>query len=125
MVVGVVGSLSRKGVMEDGLKNTLSLNAGDAPRRAFAGPCLFLVAQAHHRRTAPLCLPLEHLDKVEITRAHERRIDFYQDEGSRCARLGIVDPWISKDHATLIRAVACWKIVDNGSKNGTGVNGRK
>ncbi|TMQ18272.1 MAG: FHA domain-containing protein [Deltaproteobacteria bacterium] len=114
--------------MERRMRNTLpfAFDIDDRKdRNPAAAACLFLVAQAHRRRVTPLCVQLGSADRVKLSRADQHCVDVHADGDVRSMRLGIVDAWISSNHATLVRESSCWKIVDERSMNGTFVNGRR
>ena len=95
----------------------------EAWQRPRCVPCLFLVTPATRGGEVPLRLSLADLDEVKLARGAQRHICNYSTGSGRSLDVGIVDSWMSSAHATLVRDVLDWKLVDNDSTNGTKVNG--
>jgi len=87
------------------------------------GPCLFLVARGHQPTSPPLRLRLNRHDQVEVRRGEA--LDVAPRHGEPSIDLAIPDTKISARHARFERCLGAWCVKDDGSKNGTFVNGHR
>jgi DNA-binding NtrC family response regulator len=86
------------------------------------GPCLFLVARGHQPLSLPLRLQLSRRDRVDVRRGDTLDLTSRRGE-SPSVDFVIPDAKVSAQHARLERALGRWCVTDDGSKNGTFVNG--
>ena len=97
--------------------------------RSFAAPYLILALECERPLAMPARLSLAEVDRVVIGRADERSWLRVREGGSAVLRAGLVDGWMSIKHASFARTSSAsgsgWVIRDEGSKNGTFVNGRQ
>ncbi|HUS64774.1 MAG TPA: sigma 54-interacting transcriptional regulator [Kofleriaceae bacterium] len=102
--------------------NTLSLS----PRRG-GGPAiepqLTLLLQTTAPRRPSVRYRLGDIDEVRLARGAEASAE--RDAAARRLRLAVPDGWMSSRHALLARAAGAWRLTDEGSKNGTRVNGER
>ena len=109
------------GKVED--EATISLeDEGGIRRRPPAGPSLVLALAASAPSEPPACISLANVDKVRLGRGPRYRV--VRGE-SRELTVELADPSTSSSHARLVRLERGWAIADDGSKNGTLVNGRR
>jgi len=85
------------------------------------GPCLFLVARGHQPEAPPLRLRLDRHDQVEVRRGEA--LDVAPRAREPALDLVVPDTKISAQHARFERCLGAWCVKDEGSKNGTFVNG--
>lgn len=96
----------------------------DADRRpadTTADPYLVLSAECAHPTRSPRLISLTGLDEVWIGRGSE--LEFVR-AGARAVALSVPDGWASTRHARLIRSGGAWLVEDQGSRNGTRVDGQ-
>ncbi len=91
---------------------------GGPPRHSF----LFLVFQCDRLQEPSSRFSLSDLDIVSIGRGKSRSAR-RADRGDRALRLDVLDSWMSSDHVRLTRVLSRWVVEDDGSKNGTFLNG--
>ena len=111
--------------MKDEGKNNGTVSLEDearSPRRPPAGPSLVLVMTASAPAQQPTCISLSGVDEARLGRGPRYRV---ADGGSRELTIELADPATSSSHARLTRVGRGWVITDDGSKNGTLVNGRR
>ncbi len=93
--------------------------------RSFAAPYLVVALECEQPLAMPVRLSLAEVDRATVGRADERIWQRVSEDGCPTLRLGLADGWMSGRHATLARAPGgAWVLRDEGSKNGTFVNGR-
>ena len=85
------------------------------PRRCF----LFLVFQSDRLHEASSRFSLTDLDRIAIGRGKSRSARAVD----RSLRIDVGDSWMSSSHLRLSRVLGRWVVEDDGSKNGTFVNG--
>lgn len=83
---------------------------------------LVLILDADHPLAAPVCLTLAAVDQVSLGRGPAHRV---VETAPRSLRVELADDAVSSQHARLVRGEAGWELVDEQSKNGTFVNGRR
>src|SRR5262249_38371812 len=83
------------------------------------GDCFYQVLQAHQPWAPSSRLWLRGLTALKVGAASSCRFSHDQDVG----HLGIPDAWISASHCSLQSLYGRWTLRDEGSKNGTFVNG--
>src|SRR5512134_2418603 len=102
---------------------TISLVDDPGPaRRIVPEERLIAVLNAARPLEQPASFPLAEIDQVSFGRGAARAVG---GAGRRKLRVDLADPGVSGTHATLVRDGAYWLIVDEGSKNGTRVNGNR
>jgi transcriptional regulator with PAS, ATPase and Fis domain len=84
---------------------------------------LFLVLEAGRPTGGSARFALDTLDAIEIGRGATRSAERSPD--GRSLRLTIPDPWMSRAHARVVRRDDGLAIVDEGSSNGSFVDGRQ
>jgi len=87
-------------------------------------PYLFLLLQCDNLRAAPTRFPLSGLSRVVIGRSNrvgERRLDMHE----RMLHLRLRDKYVSSAHAEIRFDAGFWSVQDEGSRNGTLVNGQR
>ncbi len=104
-------------MVDDG---TATLKDDEQPRTRRLEPSLALVMNAANPLESPACIDLATIDEVSFGRGPARCI---VDAGERRLRVELADAAVSSTHARLMRTGGTWSIVDQGSKNGTLVNG--
>ena len=99
--------------------NTESLTVRGASRDAERGPGLFVVACGNQPLAAPMRVALAGKEQVVLRRGERL------DGAARGATVEVAlpDGKVSARHARLERALGRWCVRDDGSKNGTFVNG--
>jgi hypothetical protein len=83
---------------------------------------LVLVMTASAPLRPPTCISLAGVDEVRFGRGPRYQV---AGGGSRQLVIELADPATSSSHARLTRVERGWVIADDGSKNGTLVNGRR
>ncbi len=91
----------------------------DSSRPVRAGQ-IYLVLSCHAPTAPPARISLDGLDEVTVGRGAARRIE---RKGRRVV-VELDDPWLSGAHARFVRRLSAWVLHDEGSKNGSIVNGR-
>src|SRR5687767_6558275 len=86
-----------------------------------AGDHLVLIMNGARPFEAPMAVPLAGIDEVILGRGAARRTTVK----GRAVRVDIVDDAMSTRHARLVRGDAGWSILDEGSKNGTWIDGAR
>jgi len=84
---------------------------------------LFLIFQCDRLHEPSLRFSLGDLDAVAIGRGKSRSVRRF-DRGGRELRVEVLDSWMSSSHVRLTRVLSRWVVEDNGSKNGTFLNGQ-
>ncbi|HWM85043.1 MAG TPA: sigma 54-interacting transcriptional regulator [Kofleriaceae bacterium] len=93
--------------------------------RSFVAPYLVVALECERPMALPVRLSLVEVDRVAIGRGDERSWRRLSEEGNPTLRIALPDGWMSSRHATLTRVSGGgWMLRDEGSKNGTFVNGR-
>jgi transcriptional regulator with PAS, ATPase and Fis domain len=95
--------------------------ASDVAKRRRVDWCLIVAFDCQAIGAWPEAVSLSGAREVSIGRGPERRA---VDGGDRL-RLDLPDRWISTQHARLMRAGDRWAIEDEGSRNGSRVNGER
>lgn len=99
----------------------------DAPPRSRARgpvPCLFVLLHCELPMAGGARWLLEDIDEVVVTRGSTRRAE--RTGGvTRTLMLRLLGQSLSREHARLTRGREGWYLVDQGSKNGTFVNGER
>jgi len=104
-------------------EGTVSLEEdGGSARRPPRGPCLVLVMTASAPLQPPACIALAGVDEVRLGRGPRYRV---VRAGPSELAIDLADPATSSNHARLTRGERGWTIADDGSKNGTLVNGHR
>jgi sigma-54 dependent transcriptional regulator, acetoin dehydrogenase operon transcriptional activator AcoR len=94
------------------------------PERSFAAPYLVVALECERPLAMPVRLSLAEVDAASIGRAEARSWNRVSEGGCPTLRVGLGDGWMSSRHAALVRATeGGWVVRDEGSKNGTFVNG--
>ncbi|HEU5059286.1 MAG TPA: sigma-54-dependent Fis family transcriptional regulator, partial [Kofleriaceae bacterium] len=96
--------------------------AGGADR-TFVSPYLVVALECERPLAAPVRLSLGEVDACAIGRGEERGWTRESDGGRATLRLRLPDGWMSGRHAAIVRGEGGWMVSDEGSKNGTFVNG--
>lgn len=102
-----------------------TLSSELSPAARALAPYLFLISNCDRPTDNSQRLSLHGIERLSI-----RRRDAEQASGSRILvdgvgiEIQIADAWMSTTHATLHRILGAWSLEDNGSKNGTLLNGR-
>jgi len=96
--------------------------AGGADR-TFVSPYLVVALECERPLAAPVRLSLGEVDLCAIGRGEERTWTRESGAGESALRLALPDGWMSTRHATVRRGDAGWMVRDEGSKNGTFLNG--
>jgi DNA-binding NtrC family response regulator len=97
--------------------------AASAPRRARMRPFLFLAFEAGRPTGGSGRFALDTIDSIEIGRGSIRSVERSPD--GRCKRLTVPDPWMSRAHARVVRRDDGFVVVDQGSSNGSFLDGRE
>ena len=104
-------------------KATSSLeDEADNRRRRAAPPSLILVMTASIPGQPSAAISLADIDHVRLGRGPRYQVNL---TASRELTVELADAAISSSHARLTRLERGWAIIDDGSKNGTLVNGRR
>src|SRR5207253_2030230 len=104
----------------DQMSNTLSNVSEEADASASRDvPHLFRILAAHRPLDAPSRHVLVGVDEIEIGRGD---VAGWRRHGG-CLRIDLNDGWTSERHVRLTRSLGRWQVEDQGSKNGTLVNG--
>jgi sigma-54 dependent transcriptional regulator, acetoin dehydrogenase operon transcriptional activator AcoR len=96
-------------------------NTGDNGAEVSEGPLfarVVFVAHAHDRGLRSSAHGLDGIDEVRFRRGGPDA-----DRRGRVLTLAVPDDRMSSDHARLVRREARWMLIDDGSKNGSVVNG--
>jgi transcriptional regulator with AAA-type ATPase domain len=101
--------------------DTDSVTMRRRPSGTDIAPCLFLVARGHQPTSPPLRLSLRRHDQVDLRRGEA--LDVAPQRGQPALDLAIPDSKVSARHARFERCLGAWCVKDEGSKNGTFVNG--
>jgi DNA-binding NtrC family response regulator len=92
--------------------------------RSFASPYLVIALECERPLALPVRLSLAEVDRAAIGRGDLRTWRRLSEEGCPTLRIGLSDGWMSSRHAVLARVSGGgWVLRDEGSKNGTFVNG--
>ncbi len=93
--------------------------------RSFVAPYLVIAIECERPLALPVRLSLAEVDRAAIGRGDLRTWRRQSEEGCPTLRIGLADGWMSTRHAALMRVPGGgWTLRDEGSKNGTFVNGR-
>ena len=93
--------------------------------QSFAAPYVVVALECERPLALPVRLSLAEVDRATIGRAEQRGWLRLSEDGCPTLRVGLADGWMSGRHATLMRAPGgSWLVRDEGSKNGTFVNGQ-
>ena len=95
--------------------------ASDARPRSQHDWAVIVALDCQALTASPASFSLTGMTEVSIGRGSERR---FAVTGAR-ARLDLPDRWISQNHARLLRTSDRWSIEDEGSRNGSRVNGER
>jgi transcriptional regulator of acetoin/glycerol metabolism len=110
--------------MSDPRSETVTLVRGDA-QRAAGEVTQLIVALGAEQPGAPASRHLlDDVDQVELGRGRMRDAERRASGGRRRLTLRVADAAASEQHARLTRVHGAWIVEDQGSKNGTLVNGR-
>jgi len=105
-------------------ERTLSYaDPGGGAERTFASPYLVVALECERPLAAPVRLSLAEVDACAIGRGDDRTWSRGDDGGRPTLRLALPDGWMSSRHALLLRGEGGWLLRDDGSKNGTFLNG--
>ena len=96
--------------------------AGGADR-TFVSPYLVVALECERPLAAPVRLSLGEVDRCAIGRGEDRTWSRISQDGVASLRIALPDGWMSGRHAALVRGEAGWSVRDEGSKNGTFLNG--
>ena len=101
----------------------------DAPRvddaGAVRGPCLFLVLHCDAPTLGGARFCLDQVDEVKITRGPRCASSRERTGDGRVLTIRVPGALVSRNHARVVRAVDRFVVVDDGSRNGTFVNGKR
>jgi transcriptional regulator with PAS, ATPase and Fis domain len=93
--------------------------------RSFAAPYMVLALECERPLALPVRLSLAEVDRASVGRADERSWRRLSEDGCPTLRVGLADGWMSGRHAALLRGPGgSWLVRDEGSKNGTFLNGQ-
>jgi transcriptional regulator with PAS, ATPase and Fis domain len=93
--------------------------------QSFVAPYVVVALECERPLVMPARLSLVEVDRAMIGRADERGWRRLSEEGIPTLRVGLPDGWMSGRHASLHRlSGGTWLLRDEGSKNGTFVNGQ-
>jgi len=95
--------------------------ASDARLQSRTDWALIVAMDCQALGAVPEALALGSVNELSVGRGPERK---FGRTGSR-ARLDLPDRWISSNHAKLVRTGDRWSIEDEGSRNGSRVNGER
>jgi transcriptional regulator of acetoin/glycerol metabolism len=101
---------------------TVSLIEDDEPRKRDPEASLILVFDAAAPLDPPLSVSLNGIDELVVGRGPARGLSTIARDQ---LRLDLADAATSASHARLVRVKREWTVVDENSKNGTLVNGRR
>jgi sigma-54 dependent transcriptional regulator, acetoin dehydrogenase operon transcriptional activator AcoR len=87
-------------------------------------PHLFVAFQCDRPLAYPSGHVLDQLDEVAIGRSRGRSSVHRKEGEKRSLEITIPDPWMSTRHARLNPVLGRWVLEDEGSRNGTFVNGK-
>ncbi len=105
-------------------ERTLSYaDAAAGADRTFVSPYLVVALECERPLAAPVRLSLAEVDVCEVGRGDDRVWSRHSEGGRPTLRIALPDGWMSGRHASLARGDAGWSVRDEGSKNGTFVNG--
>jgi transcriptional regulator with GAF, ATPase, and Fis domain len=93
-------------------------------RPSDAAPCLFLVFDCDRPVSAPARFSLRGIGETSLGRGERRSAVISGESASRRLAIEVPDRWMSSRHARLLRVLGGSILEDEGSKNGTLVNGR-
>ncbi len=94
----------------------------DPPGAPDRGACLFLVAQGNLATALPARLALTGVDEVDVRRGAHREL---APRAKGSYELVVDDPRVSSHHARFTWLGRAWHVEDQGSRNGTFVNGAR
>jgi transcriptional regulator with PAS, ATPase and Fis domain len=94
-----------------------------AEEQTFVAPYLVVALECERPLAAPVRLSLAEVERVAIGRGDDRIWSRLSEEGVPALRLALPDGWMSGRHAALGRGPTGWQVSDEGSKNGTFLNG--
>ncbi len=103
------------------ISDDTSASTDAAPPR----PCLFLCLDADHPTQSGESYDLSEARVVDIGRDDSRRNHLTVDGGRSTLRLDFADARMSRQHARLERVMGQWIFKDQGSRNGSMINGSK
>jgi transcriptional regulator with PAS, ATPase and Fis domain len=91
--------------------------------QSFVAPYLVLVMDCSSPLASSLRLSIAEVEQVDICRGNRRGHNRYSEAGHGVLQLDLDDSWMSAKHAHLHKTSGRWCLTDDGSKNGTLVNG--
>lgn len=92
---------------------------------ALRGPYLFLVLHADAPTLGGARFCLSQVDEVRITRGPACGASRERTSDGRVLTVGVPGALVSRNHARVVRALDRFVVVDDGSRNGTFVNGKR
>ncbi len=98
-------------------------SAAAGAEATYVSPYLVVALECERPLAAPVRLSLGEVDACSIGRGEERTWSRHSEGGTPALRIALPDGWMSGRHAALARESAGWTLRDEGSKNGTFLNG--
>jgi transcriptional regulator of acetoin/glycerol metabolism len=93
-----------------------------SPSKPASGWSLAVILDADHPLASPVCVSLAGVEQVTLGRGPAFRV---AETAPRCLHVELADEAMSSQHARLVQRDGDWELVDEHSKNGTFVNGRR
>ena len=122
MVGGIVGGMRRA---EPETLEERSGKSGDARIIHVAQPELAVMLQAADPRAGGARHSLVGVDEIRVGRAASASVTRIVDAGRNVLDLRFAAPAMSATHGRIARELGRWTVVDQGSRNGTWVNGER
>jgi DNA-binding NtrC family response regulator len=123
----LVGQFARISMTDGSLTMTHTREAGESSGRAPSRPVdhLFLVLEGARPLAGGARWSLEGVDEVRIRRGSSRAVSREKDGARSILSLKIPDGLLSSSHGRLVRSTTGWTLVDDGSTNGTRIDGAR
>src|SRR4051812_14025184 len=86
-------------------------------------PYLFLTLRCDEPLAPGARFALNGVETVSIGRARSLEVERRDEDGAKVLRIGVPDSRMSARHARIYRAAGSWIVADEGSKNGTLLDG--
>jgi transcriptional regulator with GAF, ATPase, and Fis domain len=105
--------------------DTLSLQESQLSAPRPSRGALVLLLEYQRPTSGSARFSLEGIDEVTIGRGETRSVEASSRRGTRCLHVCVPDPWMSREHARLVRIGEGFRVLDLGSKNGIRVAGAR
>ena len=104
---------------------TITQTRETSPGKRGTSPYLFLTMRCDEADRPGARFSLRNVDAVTLGRATSLQTERKQEAGARLLHIGVPDGRMSASHARIQNVLGTWIIEDQGSKNGTFVDGRR